>query len=743
MSAPLPVAGDAEIIVVGAGPAGASCAALLAEWGHDVLLLDQSGFPRDKPCGDGLTQSAVSALRRLDLDDLIASSMQVGGTRLYVDHKLFEQRRYDLTPRRPDRARCIRRQVLDDALLDSAVDRGARFLKARVLDRAGPPGSMGVEALVDSERCLLRSRFVIAADGATSRLRRTVVRPRLDDPLSAYAVRAYFRCEHPVEPVFSTYMPVEFEGKSLTGYGWVFPIDEQVLNVGVGYWRGPGIRFPAKIRDVLASFVERLSYPETSPFGELQQMSKLAGSPLGVQFRRDHCEADGIVFVGDAARTTDPWSGEGIAYAIHGAELIAKLVSARARLRGRPLDAGAVLGRRFGRLNYQMASQLRLLERRLSRAPLPAADRLHHPFLITLQHAIMAPDEAPSLLETPVGALARGDAAISSRLQCVNELLLDGLETAFPFAAEVFQAEIRAGLGPLSTIVLAAFDDSTHEDALLSAASAIELTTASAGPASEIVDRPRDDAARLNNALCVLMTDFALSRGARQAARVGTWLSRELVAVMQAICRTQVTASQQLFEPDRATEDYIEAAEARMAGPLALAARFAASTLDEGPDCVRRLDAFGRKLGLAAQVYEDTSELLHGIPLKGRDASTGLLMGAYCLPILYAAECDAALRDLLYEPVAQDALPAILRSTFETGAMARTLRLVTKSLEDANHLLEGLDGLCFERLRALALLMLEHAQTLLAEEDRAACAFDVDACASPDSEISRKQPVAS
>jgi geranylgeranyl reductase family protein len=713
MSAPLRVADEAEVIVVGAGPAGASCAALLAEQGHDVLLLDQSSFPRDKPCGDGLTQSAVSALRRLGLDDLVASSTQVSGMRLFVNHKPFEHRRYEPTPRRPDRARCIRRSVLDDALLHTAIDRGARFLKARVLDRAGPPGSMGVQALIDSERCLLRSRFVIAADGATSRLRRTIVRPRLDDPLSAYAVRAYFRCDRPVEPVFNTYMPIALGEERVAGYGWVFPVEERVVNVGVGYWRGPGIIAPAKIRDVLTAFLERLGTRERSRLGTLQQISKLAGSPLGVQFRRDHCEAGGIVFVGDAARTTDPWSGEGIAYAIHGAELIAKLVSARARLRGRPLDAGTILGRRFGRLNYHVSSQLRLLERQLSRSPLPHTDRLRHPFLLTLQHAVMAPDEAPDLLETPVGELVRRDAEMSARLEHVNELLLDDLETAFPFATDIFHAEVRAGLGPLTAVLLAAFGDSAHRDVLLSAASAIELVCASVGPTREIVDRPDNEIARLNNALCVLMTDFALSRGARQAGRVSARLARELVAVMQAICREQATESQQLFDPRRPPGDYISAAEARMAGPLALAARFAASTLAGGPDLTRRLDAFARKLGLAAQIYEDVNELMRGITTKGRSPGTDLCLGVYSLPVLYAAQRDDALHDLLHGRVRQDDLPAILQSTFQTGAMDRTLQLVRSALADADSLLEGFDSPCFERLRALAILTLERAHVLI------------------------------
>jgi menaquinone-9 beta-reductase len=715
MNAPLRIAGEAEIIVVGAGPAGASCAAFLAERGHDVLLLDQSSFPRDKPCGDGLTRSAVTALKRIGLEGLLASSDSVEGMRIFIDQELFEYRKYNPTPRRPDRARCIRRSVLDGALVGAAIDRGARFLEARVLDRAGPPGSTGVQAQIGSEKCILRSRFVIAADGATSRLRRVSVRPRLSDALSAYAVRAYFHCERPVEPIFNMYTPLEFQGKRLAGYGWIFPIDERTVNIGVGYWRGDEISSPAKIRDLLAFFVEQLRTRAPARFGDLRRVSKLAGSPLGVQFQRDCCEVDGIVFVGDAARTTDPWSGEGIAYAIHGAELIAKLISSRAHGRGRPLDAGTVLGRRFGRLGHEMSSPLRLVGLRFNHTPRALADRAQHPLLITLRHAAMAPDEEPNLLDTPVGMLMRRDPEMSDRLERVNEILLDELESAFPFTAELFHSEVRAGLGPISATVLAAFGSSARDDLLLTAASAIELVSASAGTTREIVDRPHDNGARLNNALCVLMTDFALSRCARQAVRTGARFTQELVAVMKLICQAQFSESQQLFNPGRAATDCVRAAEARMAAPLALAARFAASTNDEAPACVRRLDAFGRKLGLAAQLYEDTNELLHGIPVKGQQAGTDLRLGAYSFPVLYATARDAALRELLLGRVDQDDQPAIVKSIFATGAMTKTLQLIAESAQAAESLLEGLDGLRFERLKALAALPFEYARTSIDE----------------------------
>jgi geranylgeranyl reductase family protein len=715
MNAPLRIAGDAEVIVVGAGPAGASCAALLAEWGHDVLLLDQSGFPRDKPCGDGLTRSAAAALERIGLADLLASTERIDGVRIVVDYELFKYRKYDSTPRHPGHACCIRRSVLDDALLHAALDRGARFLEARVLDRAGPPGSTGVQALIGSEKCLLQSRFVVAADGATSRLRRTSGHRRLDDALSAYAVRAYFHCERPLESVFDVYMPLEFQGRKLAGYGWVFPIDEHTANIGIGYWRGSGLSAPAKIREVLAAFIAELRTRAQSRFGELRQVSKLAGSPLGVQFQRDCCEADGVVFVGDAARTTDPWSGEGIAYAIHGGETIAKLIDARVRNHSRPRDAGTVLSRRFLRLGHDMSFPLRLVERRLNYLHRSLRDRTQHPLMLTMQHAVMAPEEESNLLDTPVGVLAAGDTEMSARLERVNDILLAELESSFPFAAELLHSEVRAGLGPISAVVLAAFGDSTHADALLAAASAIELVSASAGPTREIVDRPHDSGARLNNALCVLMTDFALSRGARQAVHAGALLTRELNAVMKLIYQAQFSESQQLFNPDRTAGDYVRGAEARMAPPLALAARFAACTTEETPACVRRLDAFGRRLGLAAQLYEDTNELLHGIPVKGQQAGTALRLGAYSFPVLYATARDGALRELLLGRVNQEDQPAIVKSIFATGAMTKTLQLIAESAQAAESLLEGLDGLRFEHLKALATLTFEHARTSIEE----------------------------
>lgn len=705
------LADEAEIIIVGAGPAGAACAALLAEKGHDVLLVDQSSFPRDKPCGDGLTRSAVAFLERMGLEGLIASSQPIEGLRMVLDYRTVKYRAYTPTPRSPHRARCIPRRVLDDALLKAAIDHGARFRQARVVDRMSNGDGPGVQALIGSEPRSLRARFVIAADGATSRLRRASGHTRLADDMTAYAVRAYFRCERALEPVFDTYMPLEFQGRRVAGYGWIFPIDAHTANIGVGYWRGTGFNSPTRIREVLSTFVEHLRSHVSSRLGELEQTTNLFGSPLGVQFHRGRCEVDGVVFLGDAARTTDPWSGEGIAYALHGAEEIAELIHARARGHAVP-DAGTVLGRRFGRLGQDLSLPLRLAERRLANVQHYTIGNSKHPFMRTLEHVIAAPEEAPNLIDTPVGELLREDPLTSSCLDRVNQIILDELQTGFPFAAELLHREVRAGVGPiLAVTAIRCAGGAAIEEPLLAAASALELVAASAGPIRETVDRPGSRGARLNNVLCVLITDFALSRGARQSARAGAALAGELSAIMKGVYQAQFAESRQLFDAQRSVEDYVAVARARACAPLALAARFATLTAGGSPSAIEALATFGWELGLAVQIYEDLDGLLSGEDSAGRPAGSDVRLGVYPLPVLYAAQ-DAGFGRQLRRPVEGHDVSELVDRLRATDGIAKTVQLAKASVERALARLDGSSGADAAGLAEIAGLVLRRTVAL-------------------------------
>lgn len=708
----MPVADEAEVVIVGAGPGGASCAALLAERGHDVLLVDQERFPRDKPCGDGLTRSTVGFLERLGLGDLVDESQPIEGVRVVMDHRSYEYKEYKPERGKPGLACCITRSKLDNALVDAAVERGARFLHARVTDRA-PDGEHGVAAMIGGDRPgVIRSRYTIAADGATSRLRRVCGHGRVEEDMMAYAVRAYYRTERPLDPVFDVYVPLEFEGRGAVGYGWVFPIEENLANVGIGYWRGAGLNPPTRIREVLAAFVDELTSRAGPRFGELERVTKPFGSPLGVQFRRDRCEVDDIVFLGDAARTTDPLSGEGIAYAVHGAERVAELIHERSR--GRPTtDAGTLLGRRFPRLGQDVSFPCRLAERRLNQLARASSGGASHPFLGAVQRVALGSEDDPTLADSPVGTLTEEDSDARSLLARVNDVVLDEMITSFPFAAELLHREFRSRSGPVAAATaLFAGSGATDEEALVHGAAAVELTRVGSRSIREMVDRPRGQQAKLNNALCVLVSDFALSRALREATRGDTWLVRELSIALRRTCDGQLVEAHQLHDPDRSIDDYLAGARVR-SSLVAVAARFGGLAAAQPPEVVDALGRFGWELGLACHVSEELVELLEGDQATGRGPAVEARHGAYGLPIVYAQAEDRGLRRLLMRGVEEEDVPELLERVLAAGGAASALELLAETVDRARALLGELNGHAAPLLADLATLMLTRAEEVV------------------------------
>jgi flavin-dependent dehydrogenase len=241
------------VVVVGGGPAGSTAAAVLAELGHEVLLIDKARFPRKKPCGDSIMPPAVAVARRLGLGELIDSSLTIESARVVFDHR--RQTNTSFLGSAESLPCCITRDVFDAALLRAATERGVDYLHARV--ESVEPGEtvQRLSAVAQAKSVDVRGHVVIAADGATSRLRRLsggrAIRP------GAYAIRQYFRTEKPLQPVLHMDFPLELDGQALAGYGWVFPIRENQANVGVGFLRFPHTALPS-LRQILRAYVADL-----------------------------------------------------------------------------------------------------------------------------------------------------------------------------------------------------------------------------------------------------------------------------------------------------------------------------------------------------------------------------------------------------------------------------------------------------------------------------------------------------
>ena len=224
-------ADSADVIVVGAGPAGSSTAFHLAQAGLDVLVLEKSHFPREKVCGDGLTPRAVKQLLGmgipLDPEDgwFPNKGLRIigGGVRLELDWP-------DLASY-PGYGMMRSRLGFDETLARAASKAGARLLEgvnvtAPVLDettgritgvtaRAGPPDSGGAPRTY-------RARVVVAADGNSSRLSLAMGLAKRDDRPLGVAVRTYYTSPRHDDDYLESWLELWDGDRLLPGYGWIF-----------------------------------------------------------------------------------------------------------------------------------------------------------------------------------------------------------------------------------------------------------------------------------------------------------------------------------------------------------------------------------------------------------------------------------------------------------------------------------------------------------------------------------------
>ena len=336
----------AEVAVVGAGPAGAATAIELARAGRDVVLVDKARFPRDKCCGDGLTVAALRELERLGL-----RPEAVPGWQPVRDVYLRSPSGRVVELRLPDRglyAAVAPRAALDAAILDLARAAGAKVLDGHALGGAAPaPDGTGIRLDVaglgdpnaGASLGAVSARYVVGADGAWSPLRKALGAHEPGYLGDWHAFRQYFSGCGPE----AAHLWVWFEPDLLPGYLWSFPLPGGRANVGFGLERNQ--HFDAHRMGEL--WPELLQRPHVRAV--LGDAAKPDGPhrawPIPARVREVALTAAGgrALFVGDAARATDPLTGEGIAQALltgrRAAEAILAAGPERADFAGRRYEA--------------------------------------------------------------------------------------------------------------------------------------------------------------------------------------------------------------------------------------------------------------------------------------------------------------------------------------------------------------------------------------------------------------------
>jgi flavin-dependent dehydrogenase len=376
-----------EVIIVGAGPAGASLAARLAKAGRQVLLVDQGAFPRSKICGECLAAGAWRQLAELGLDKILShrcgkpaavSIVAPGGRSVELA----------LHPTTHESIVTISRFELDRALVEHAAHCGAELLLEHRLRRVlgDCDGASGIEVSPTTAarpHRQLRCRMLIAADGRHSQIVRAT---------------GQVRGRGPKLVGFKTHLPASASGAAADavamhsfagGYLGVCRVENGLTNIC-------GLLPPSALRATRGSVpraLQALLGESVNPIAERLLAAENWQTIAGVRQQTATPSMPGVFYIGDAQGTIEPLAGQGIAMALESAALAAKLLLPRAAIDGDLQQNYQAEWRRRYRAAISRASLLgwllrhpRVLTALVGTAPLPRGWKrtiAHHGYTAT------------------------------------------------------------------------------------------------------------------------------------------------------------------------------------------------------------------------------------------------------------------------------------------------------------------------------------------------------------------------
>lgn len=294
-----------------------------------MVVLERKRFPREKTCGDGLTPRAVKQLVDMGLGAEIESYHRFGGLRA-VAHGHTRELPWPEHPIYPSHGYVVRRSTLDAAVLEHARQAGALVRHGVEATEPLLAGSLclGVRVLDrnSGEASDLRTRYLVVADGANSRFGRALGCRRERSWPQGMAIRTYFESPNHDDPWIESALDVrDRNGATLPGYGWIFPLGDGTVNVGIGLltsyrdWRNVNT----------SHLMEEWAYAAPDRWG-LDPAAPLAppvGGRLPMAGSVNPKAGPNFLIVGDAAGSVNPFNGEGIDYAYETGRLAAELVA--------------------------------------------------------------------------------------------------------------------------------------------------------------------------------------------------------------------------------------------------------------------------------------------------------------------------------------------------------------------------------------------------------------------------------
>ncbi len=307
-----------DVVIVGAGPAGCSCALALKDAGLKVALIDKATFPRDKVCGDAIPGRAIKTLRAIDPKfetafKEFAEKEETRKTALYY-------RGNELTFNWVQPAYTCARMSFDHFLFALVQQNTNTALLTDTQPDTIVVKDDAVEISLKDSAKLLSAQLVIGADGAHSAVAKQLTDRTLDRNHHVGSVRAYYR---DVAHCNADTTEIYFDKRFLPSYLWVFPLPGGVANVGFGMLSSEIARKKINIRKTFYEFIEAV--PELkAKFANAKQIGPLEGFGLPLGSKIGALSGNRFLLTGDAASLIDPVSGDGIGNAMLSGRLAAQ-----------------------------------------------------------------------------------------------------------------------------------------------------------------------------------------------------------------------------------------------------------------------------------------------------------------------------------------------------------------------------------------------------------------------------------
>lgn len=666
-----------DVVVVGAGPAGAAAALALARRGHDVVIVEANEAPYDKPCDDVVRVEAAKTLRTLGLEEIVTRAIALESLR--VDHVArgpFIRR--SLVHCNDAGRISIPSRRLVESLRRHALKCGARFVTGRVEDWVDLHAERVCANVRGPDDRLVRieAKRLIAADGARSSMRRAV-EPEIERGDGGWhSARRYFHSPSPPARELYWAFPLTYRGATFAGHLWVTPVGPDELNVGVRYFQERGFAASLAIEpdDLLDYLVQ--GQLVSARFGELMGISNVCTEfQPGTSLLSEAC-ADLVAFAGDAAGLADPLLGTGLTAALLSGSEVAREIDDFLR-NERPVSRITAVSHTLRR-GIDCSLLVREHEQIADEAMAPEADPRAgvpgHPLLRRLIDMAIVGRERFSIAGTPVAQeLGDGNLGIATAFVDFDRFAREFVWTDFPFSSELTMRILCAQAGPTCAAVLLGSNiamGGSGDAIALSAALAGEMLGVASSLQACVAPAASAGATSLGNGLATLMADHALSCLLRATATLKPLDAGNFARVSYAAQDGAMLDIDDAWRTARSPKRYLAAAfdseGALHEHAASLGARLAGeeSNSDE-------LREFGRNVGVALRIANDVFELLAGDAVLGTDPGDCLRHGNLSLPVIYALERDPRLADLLSPHLFAQSREAIVDRIRNTDAVSR------------------------------------------------------------------------